>query len=507
MLPNELERAISSLEPVTQEVLRLVVGYYEKQLADLKREVVILEQGNEKLKFENEALKGENKRLKDQLAKDSQNSNKPPSSDGLKKRKKTRSLRSKSGRKPGAQPGHKGTTLKMVAIADHKHRHRLESCPSCCADLSAVQAHAKDRRQVFDLPKIKIEVSEHQIEGKCCPFCGEEAWSEYPSGVNSRVQYGPNIKALGVYLKQYQMISYQRACDLMKHLFGRSPCPGSLYNAERKAYEELEAFEVQLRRRLIEAAVAGFDETSLRVEGTNHWLHLCSTDELALYHIDPKRGREAMQRMGVLPHFDGIAIHDFLSSYYGYDCEHGACNAHLLRELRYIAERFEQTWARQILELLKRINNSRKVKKAQGLDAFSNIETDYFQFQYRQIIDKAFEVNPLEDLPLNNRGKPIKNEPRKLAERFDLYQPQILHFMWDFNVPFDNNRSERDLRMAKVKQKVSGCFRSSNGAQFFARIRSYIVSAQKQGFYAFDALRLLFMGDFTLTQLLLLPAH
>ena len=503
MLPNELEQAISLLEGETQQALRLVVGYYEKQIAGLKREVVIVKQENERLKRENESLKRENKQLKDRLSKDSQNSNKPPSSDGLKKRKKTRSLRSKSGRKPGAQPGHKGTTLKMVAFADQVQHHRLDSCPSCCADLSAVEVHAKDRRQVFDLPKIKIEVSEHRIEGKCCPVCGEQAWSEYPPGVNSLVQYGPNIKALGVYLKQYQMISYQRACDLMKHLFGRSPCPGSLYNAERKAYEELATFEVQLRCRLIEAAVAGFDETSLRVEGTNHWLHLCSTDELALYHIDPKRGREAMQRMGVLPHFDGIAIHDFLSSYYGYDCEHGACNAHLLRELTYIAERFEQAWARQMSALLKRINNSRKVKKDQGLDAFSDIETDYFQFQYRQIIDTAFEVNPLEELPLNNRGKPIKTEARKLAERFEIYQPQILHFMWDFDVPFDNNRSERDLRMAKVKQKVSGCFRSSNGAQFFARIRSYIVSAQKQGFYAFDALRSLFMGDFTLTQMLI----
>ena len=232
----------------------LVLGELESEITileiskhALKREVVIVKQ-------ENERLNRENKRLKDRLSKDSQNSNKPPSSDGLKKRKKTKSLRSKSGRKPGAQPGHKGTTLKMVAFADQVQHHRLDSCPSCCADLSAVEVHAKDRRQVFDLPKIKIEVSEHRIEGKCCPVCGEQAWSEYPPGVNSLVQYGPNIKALGVYLKQYQMISYQRACDLMEHLFGRSPCPGSLYNAERKAYEELATFEVQLRCRLIEAS-------------------------------------------------------------------------------------------------------------------------------------------------------------------------------------------------------------------------------------------------------------
>jgi len=196
------------------------------------------------------------------------------------------------------------------------------------------------------------------------------------------------------------------------------------------------------------------------------------------------------------------ATYYFFSSYFGYDCEHAACNAHLLRELNFVEEYYKQPWAKQLKALLLEAKKAKQTRQSKGRNTFTNKQITQFHCRYQQIIQQALQANPLKDLPLNNKGKPKKNKPRKLAERLDLYEHQVLYFIWNFDVPFDNNQSERDLRMAKVKQKVSGSFRSTEGAAFFARIRSYVLTAQKQGYYAYDALRGLFQQDFSLCHLL-----
>jgi len=482
MLPLELQEKISKLPEETRSLFEAVIVFYETRVHSLEERI---------------------KTLEERLSKNSRNSSKPPSSDGYSKPSPSNS-RKKSTRKPGGQKGRQGTTLKRVSKPDHIERHRVQRCQCCQADLSHQQAEGLDSRQVFDIPPLQIEVTEHQVEIKTCRHCRHVNKAPFPADVSHYVQYGTNLKAFLVYMMNYQMLPFARMAEFMQDFFGHSLSVGTAHNIQGKAYEQLASFEEQLGRLLTAACVAGFDETGIRVVAKLMWLHLCRTDRHAYYAVNRYRGQKAMDDIGILPDYKGIALHDFWKSYYQYHCLHAICNAHILRELTFIAERFHQPWATELMELLLKIKKATQRAKEKGKTSFSKTTLHNYQKQYNAIIKRGFLINPMPHAPpLSKRGRPKKPKALNLLERLRDFSSDILRFMYDFRVSFDNNGAERDLRMMKVKQKVSGCFRSLNGAQYFARIRSYIVTARKQDINVFRALKDLFAQNEISAQLVL----
>jgi len=379
----------------------------------------------------------------------------------------------------------------MRDIPDKIEHHRVTSCTSCGTDLSDTTVEKIQARQCYDIPPLSIVVTEHQSEVKRCS-CGCRN-TNFPDFVTVPVQYGPNIKGLVVYLQNYQLLPYSRSSQLIEDLFGQKISCGTLHNIQKYAYEQLEAFDSALKETLINAPILGFDETGFRVLTKNWWLHSCSTDEYAYYQVHEKRGQEAMDAIGILPEFDGIAIHDFWKSYLNYNCTHGLCNAHLIRELVFIDERWQQPWAKELIDLLLEMKTAKESAiEQQQINLAKDILAQFDQ-KYDDILLKGFELNPFvapvyEKGQKKKRGRPKKTKARNLLERLKNYKTDIVRFCHDFDVPFDNNFSERDIRMMKLKQKISGCFRSKKGAQYFARIRSFIMSARKQNRKLFEDL-------------------
>jgi transposase len=372
-------------------------------------------------------------------------------------------------------------------------QHKVDHCENCNKNLKDQVADFIERRQVYDIPEIKIGVTEHQSEVKNCSCgCLNKA---FPKGVDYKVQYGPNIKSTVVYLQDYQLLPYERTKELIKDLFCHSISKGSLYNFREKAFYKLESFEEKLKTLLCLSLVLGFDETGFRINKKRWWLHSSSTDRHVYYAVHQKRGQFAMNDIGILPFFKGIAVHDFWKSYYRYDCEHSLCNAHLLRDLVFIKERFEQKWAEELISLLVKLLDLKNKALARGQEAISKITLKKYALQYDQLIKKGLNQNPYKPPLVKKRGKKKKSPPLNLLERFRDYKADILRFFYDFKVPFDNNFSERDIRMMKVKQKISGCFRSVKGAKLFARTRSYIMTARKQNVNVMEALRSLFTDN------------
>ena len=471
MLPAELQKLILELPVESRSLVETLIHFYESRIHSLEDRIKMLE---------------------DQLSKNSRNSSNPPSSDGYSKPSPVNS-RKKTGRKPGGQKGHQGTTLKRVAKPDRFEHHRVTACECCRADLRHQPVKALDSRQVFDIPPLQIEVTEHQAETKTCEYCGHLNKAAFPAEVSHYVQYGANLQAFLVYMMNYQMLPFGRLREFMQDFFGHSLSVGTAHNIQRKAYQQLACFEEELKSILTAACVAGFDETGIRVAAKLMWLHLCSTERYAYYAVSSHRGQKAMDTIGILPDFKGIAVHDFWKSYYQYDCSHAICNAHILRELIFIEERFKQPWARELIELLLKIKTATQRAKENGKVSFSKTTLNKYKKRYNAIIQQGLLANPMPNAPPTpKRGRRKKSKPLNLLERLRDFSLDILRFMYDFRVPFDNNRAERDLRMMKVKQKVSGCFRSINGAQYFARIRSFIVTARKQDINVFHALKNLF---------------
>jgi transposase len=274
---------------------------------------------------------GQIQELSDQLAKHSGNSSKPPSSDGLRKR---RSQRVKGQRRSGGQPGHEGHTLKMVEQPDHIERHEVTSCPYCATDLHRLEPSRVERRQVFDLP-VKLEVTEHQVEVKQCPTCGQEAKGGFPPDVSQPVQYGPRFKAQAVYLNSYQLLPLARTCQVLEDFYEHAPSQAIVWAAQTEVVEQVQPVVEHIRRQIIKADRAHFDESGARVEGHLNWLHVASTARLTYYAIHPRRGQVGMSAVGLLPQFQGWAVHDHWPSYLKFEaCQHAFCNAHHLRELQ-----------------------------------------------------------------------------------------------------------------------------------------------------------------------------
>lgn len=415
--------------------------------------------------------------LEERLAQNSQNSSKPPSSDGLSRI--PHSSRVPSGRKSGGQEGHPGSTLQAVSDPDHINRHSVNTCQKCRTSLISIKPDGIEKRQVFDIPPVKLAVTEHQAETKCCPFCGHINKAEFPEGVGAPVQYGSGVKAVVTYLKGYQLLPMERTTELLRDIFSLDLSEGTLDNILNDASERLAPIEEQIKEQLREAAEAHFDETGVSVTGQRHWLHVAGTDRLTHYAVHPKRGTEAIDAIGILPAFRGRAIHDCWTPYFGYDdCEHGLCNAHLLRELVFLHEEQQQDWAKNAIDCLLDIKKAVEATSTTR-DCLPRQQRREFEERYQCVLDEGLATNPVAPVTPNRRGRRKQSKARNLLERLDEHRQEILAFMYDFGVPFDNNLAERDIRMAKVQQKISGTFRSETGATAFCRIRSYISTVRK----------------------------
>lgn len=433
--------------------------------------------------------------LENQRNKDSRNSSKPPSGDGFAKRPK--SLRQTGERSSGGQSGHEGSTLEWSEQVDEVVVHPVLQCQNCGGDLSNVAVERWGLRQVHDLPPLRLVVSEHQAQEKQCPCCGVLNQASFPPGINSVVQYGSGIKGLMVYLMAGQLLPSMRVCDVLREVLGCELSEGTLYNAYAQCDEQLAPVEQQVKSALQQAEVGHFDETGMRVGGKLMWLHVAATEALTYYFIHPKRGQLAMDAMDILPHFSGTSVHDGWSSYGHYTCEHGLCNAHHLRELLFVVERYQQQWADEMMTLLVDIKTQVEGAKAAGLHALSATQIERFEQQYQTLIEQGLNDNPPPPTDPNqhtSRGRPKQSPPKNLLDRL-AKQSAVLAFMYDFRVPFDNNQAERDIRMMKLRQKISGGFRSMDGAQRFCRIRGYISTLRKQGLDVLNALRHVFMGN------------
>lgn len=424
--------------------------------------------------------------LQDQVSKNSENSSKPPSSDGLKK-PKTQSLREKSGRKVGGQSGHKGSTLQMVEEPDYVIEHKVDSCPHCQTELSTTEATDYGRRQVFDIPAVQIEITEHRVEVKACPGCQKEVKACYPENVSQRVQYGPRIHAQTSYLNTYQLIPMARTCELLRDFYNVRPSTAFVPKANQSVREGSQPSLTLIKKQLQQADLAHFDESGVRVSGKLQWLHSSSTDSLTYYGIHEKRGRTAMDAIGILPEFQGRAVHDHYKSYNTYDCEHAFCNAHHLRELQFITDQYQQEWASRMATLLRDIKH--EIDNSAATFSLPIGRLIYFNKLYDTILEQGFLANPPPDTPPpKSRGRTKQSTPKNLLDRLKKHKAEVLAFMYDFNVPFDNNLAERDIRMIKIKQNVSGSFRTQDGADSFCHIRSYISTARKQARNAFSAI-------------------
>jgi transposase len=365
----------------------------------------------------------------------------------------------------------------------------LTCCKECGYTLENVEVEAYERRQIFDIPPINLIVTEHRSQIKSCPHCGKVNKAVFPESIKYPVQYGPNILASAVYCKNYQFIPYERICEFFNDVMGIKICPATIIRAERECFQNLEEFENVIREKLLTSPVIHCDETGMKIEGKRHWLHVASNDKYTCYFAHSKRGSEAINAMGILPEFKGIAVHDGWKPYNGYECDHALCNAHLQRELTGIEENYKQQWAKEMNELLTEMKKYTDECKEQVKDLdFEQIKA--LEERFNAIIIKGIEENPpsLNPEKQGKRGKNPKTKARNLLERFIENKEQILRFLTDLRVPFENNQAERDIRMMKLQQKISGTFRTIQGAEAFCRIRAYISTIKKNGFNVIDAI-------------------
>ena len=433
--------------------------------------------------------------LEARSSKNSRNSSKPPSSDGFHKPKPC-NLRQKTDKRAGGQPGHPGHTLELVDDPDHTLVYAPTTCAGCGGSLENVPALRKDRRQVFELPPLKLAVTEHQALSCVCPHCNTLNVGAFPEEVAHPTQYGPQMLGLCVYLSQYQLLPLARSQQLLMDLFGQSPSQGTFTAAIAMCSRRLEPVQTALKAALLHVPVLHSDETGVQVETQLHWIHVAATSTLTFYAHHAKRGREAFTAIGILPYFGGTSVHDSLASYHAptYPCTHSLCNAHLLRELLGLFETLQQTWPQRMSTLLRSLKRAKEFAQSQGKSALDPVLLLRYQTVYRQIVLRGLAQNPA-PTRTGQRGRPANGVCRSLLLRLEKREDAVLRFALDFAVPFDNNQAERDLRMIKVQQKVSGCFRSTDGADHFCRIRGYISTMHKQGRGILSALRSVFMGN------------
>jgi transposase len=438
-----------------------------------------------------ETLQAQIVELTARLGQNSQNSSRPPASDSPFVKPAPKSLRRKSGRKPGGQPGHPGSTLALVANPNERLRHEPGPCSGCGAELAGAPEVGVERRQVFDLPPMTVRVTEHQlIARRCC--CGATTCGAAPEGVTAPVQYGPRITAIILYLYVGQFLSKKRTAAALAELFGTPVSEGTVATMTKRAADGLDEFLGQLSDRLSEAEVAGFDETGLRVAGKLHWVHCARTDKYTLITCHPKRGRNGIDDAGVLGRFRGVAVHDAWAPYDTYlDVEHQLCCAHALRELAGVADNApadtDWCWADQAADAL--VAMQHLVDEAIAVGAAA-IDADALDKQV-QLYRSATQIGITQTAA---RSGNVMRKHNALARRLRDRQDDYLRFTTNWRIPADNNGSERDIRMIKLRQKVSGCLRTLTGAKQFCAIRSYLSTAAKYGKHFLEVLVMLTEG-------------
>ena len=447
---------------------------------------------NAELRAAVEALRVQVAELKRQLGRSSRNSSQPPSADSPFTKPDPKSLRRRSGRKPGGQQGHPGMTLAQVADPDERVRHEPGPCAGCGAELAGAPEVGMERRQVFDLPPLRVRVREHQLITRRCA-CGTSTCGAAPEGVTAPVQYGPRITAIILYLYVGQFLSKKRTAAALAELFGTPVCEATVATVTQCAADGLDQFLGHVTDRLAEAEVAGFDETGLRVAGRLHWVHCARTGKYTLITCHPRRGRDGIDDAGVLGRFRGVAVHDAWAPYDSYlDAEHQLCCAHALRELAGVADTAvpgqQWCWATQVADAL--VAMQRLVADAVVAGA-ETVDPDALGSQIRRYRSAA-QIGLTETA---TRSTAPMRRHHALARRLLDRQADYLRFTTDWRVPPDNNGSERDIRMIKLRQKVSGCLRTLAGAKQFCAIRSYLSTAAKHGQRLFDTLVMLAEGQ------------
>ena len=437
--------------------------------------------------------------LQARFAKTSRNSSKPPSGDGYGKVKRTTSLRKAGNKPPGGQPGHDGQPLMASAHPDRTLTYEVPSCAHCQASLQGVEVVGYEERQVFDLPAIRIEVTAHRAQIKVCLACGRANKGAFPAAVTQAVQYGPTVQTWASYFTNQHHIPLERTTEIFADLVQHQVSEATVLKASEHLDRCIAPSTAAVKGMLREAEVLHVDESGLRVTGKLHWLHVASTERLTSYEVHAKRGQEAMEDAGILGAFRGIAVHDHWKPYLKYDeCNHALCNAHHLRELRFIETQYQQPWATDMAKLLLEIKAAVDATPEPAM-RLSPPELEAFAKRYDVVVQAGFEANPA-PIPTTEgegkkRGRPKQPPPVNLLIRLRDFKNQVLAFMADFRIPFDNNQGERDIRMVKVKQKVSGGFRTLEGAQRFGRIRGYISTTRKNAKNVFEAIRDAFEGN------------
>lgn len=443
----------------------------------LEEEIVLLREENRLLRLRIQELEALLKEALDKLSKNSSNSSKPPSSDPV---GKTQSLRIPSGKRPGGQQGHRGTTLPMKEVPDEVVVHAPLLCTHCLEALSDTVAGGYERRQVYELPPLALKVTEHRSVVRVCPRCGEENRGVFPEAVRQPVQYGEGFKALCVYLTHYQLLPYHRCAQLLRDVLGHSPSEASLVSMTAGCAAELQNFEERTEEILLHSDVLHVDETGYRRGRKTHWLHVAATENYTLYRVHQKRGNLALDDLGLLPLYKGVAMHDYWPAYLQYGCEHVFCHAHHLRDLTFCAEQEKSHWALELKALLLQIKQSVEQQRSRGETALAVGVFAHYHQVYGQVMAEGETEHPPPLRP-DRAGRVGRSKSRNLWERFEKHEAEMLRFAMDFSIPFTNNVAEQALRMMRVKQKISGCFRSRQGAEGFARIRSYMDTLRKQG--------------------------
>ena len=445
----------------------------------------------ELLKAQNATLQARVDKLESQLAKNSTNSSKPPSSDGLKK-PKPKSRREKGKRQSGGQMGHKGETLTMVDTPDAVVVHPLAVCKHCQHDLSGVAVAGRVKRQVFDIPPIRLQVTEHQAEVKVCPCCHHRNRATFPEAVNAPTQYGINVLAHAVYLHSYQLLPWSRIREWFAECLGQAVSEGTLQRALHQMSVAIAPALDAVYAGVTASEVVHVDETGLRVAQGLRWLHTVSTPHLTYYTVHLKRGDEAMLDAGVLPNCRGWAVHDGFKPYFGFETvRHALCHAHHLRELTFLIEHCDVKWAQAMHSLLLTMKQHCETMP----DGLSDSDIQDFEEQFDAVLTRGFAENPILPRPPNSQGRIAQHPATNLLIRLSTYRDEVLAFIRYPQVPFDNNLAERDLRMMKVKQKISGGFRTWAGAELFVAIRSYLSTARKQGIPMLHAIQLALLGS------------
>jgi transposase len=412
--------------------------------------------------------------------KDSHNSHLPPSTDKNRYPKK----KGGSGNSSGGQSGHKGSTLRASQSPDKIVKHKLKgSCQRCGTWLRSIERKPSVKRQVFDL-KFQVEVTEHQAEHGICS-CGKRHTASFPDGVNAFVQYGSSVRGLVNYLSSYQLVPFERLEEIFKDIFNLDLCEGTIFNTNKSSFKKLEKFESKLKEALLYSDINHADETPIKIGHKQSYLHVLSNESMTLIKAHVARGTKAVNEIGILNKYTGVLSSDFFAMYYSYKFKNAVCHSHLCRELTLMEEEYGCRWAHQLRRFLQDLNSYLDDYRDKCI-RIPEFERSLFEEEYKSIIFRArIETQSWNYL----RGD--RTPPGNLLYRIIRYEEAVLRFMNDLRVPFTNNLAERDLRMAKVRQKISGCFRSFEGAEIYARFRSYLSTVKKQGRNVWEAIKVI----------------